>query len=719
MVNKYSVLDIMRQTTYKPLSFHELGFELGLKNEKDMLNLSRILGKLEKEGDIVKTRKNKYGLPEMMNLRKGIIRVHQRGYGVLVPDEPGQSEVFIFEKKLNGAMHNDRVIIRLYEQQGRDQRPEGAVIRIISRASRQLAGVYKQRRGHAVLIPDDPRHIYPVIIRPNKKIKAKSGDRVVVQIISFPDGHSGAEGKVIERIGQSGDAGLDLMVLIKKHGLHTHFSADVIEEAKKALAMTMDIPAGRKDFRNWDIVTIDGEDAKDLDDAVSIKRIAEGFRLGVHIADVSHYVFEGGKLDKEALQRGTSVYLVNNVLPMLPPELSNGICSLNAGEDRLALSCIMDFNPQGELLRYELCKSIIQADYRMTYADVNKILSGNDKELEVRYAKLLDGFFLMAELASLLRGQRLGRGALDFEFPETKIDVDQEGIPIEVKAFVRGQAEMIIEDFMIKANEVVAEHLYKRGIPALYRVHEKPDEEALKKINKVLGVFGYKSSFNKITPRSCQAILKQIKGKPEEELISMVLLRSMKHARYTPQPLGHFGLASKCYCHFTSPIRRYPDLIIHRVLTLLLNGSMSEKKKVRLNKQMSYYGEQASIQEMKAEEAEREYLSIKKAQYMQKFVGEEFEGKISSVQTFGFFVRLDNTIEGLVHISSLYDDYYVFNENDYTLQGSHNGKKFSVGQEVKVLLTRADIKEAKIDFEMVNILREPALLTKKSAKGKI
>ena len=702
MINKDNVLNIMRQTSYYPLSFHELVSELGINKDNDKLALSKVLGNLEKEGEIVRTRKNKYGLPAMMHLRKGVIRLHSKGYGILVPDESGLSEIFVFGKKLSGAMNNDRVIVRMSERQGKGQRPEGTVIRIISRANYQLVGIYKQRRNRAMMIPDDSRHIYPVFIRPSKKLKVKNGDRVMAQITEWPNGHSGIEGKVIEVFGNSGDPGMDLTVVMKKHGLYAGFPNAVAEEAKNKYASAIELTSDRRDLRSWNMVTIDGEDAKDLDDAVSIKIIPEGYRLGVHIADVSHYVEEGSKLDKEAAKRATSVYLVDHVLPMLPPELSNGICSLYAGEDRLALSCIMDLNQQGELLRYELCKSLIQVNERMTYTHVNSLLAKiYDEELKTRYAKQLNSFFLMADLAMLLRQRRIKRGALEFDFPETKIEVDQEGIPVGVKAAVRGPAEMLIEEFMIKANEVVAEHLWKRQMPALYRVHEKPEDEALQKVNHVLAVFGYKTSIKNISPNTYQDILQQIKGTPEEELISMILLRSMKHARYTPQALGHFGLSSKYYCHFTSPIRRYPDLIIHRVLTLILQGAMSEKTKRKLNKLLNISGEHCSIQEIKAEEAEREFLVIKKAQYMKKFVGEEFTGTISSVQSFGFFVRLENTVEGLVHISSLYDDYYIYNENNYTLLGSHNGKQYSIGDEVNVLLSRVNTEEAKIDFELV------------------
>jgi ribonuclease R len=365
----------------------------------------------------------------------------------------------------------------------------------------------------------------------------------------------------------------------------------------------------------------------------------------------------------------------------------------------------MDIYRRGEIIKYELFKSVINVRKRMTYTDVNKILTNRFPDLQEQYAEQVEDFSLMADLASILRKRRQQRGALDFDFPETKIEVDEKGIPIKVSAFERGAGEMLIEDFMIQANEVVAEHLFKKQLPALYRVHEKPDPESLQKLNQILGIFGHKTSPIDLTPRAYQNILRQVQGRPEEQLISIVLLRSMKHARYSPQLLGHFGLASQYYCHFTSPIRRYPDLLVHRVLSHLLAGKLSEKKKTQLQKQTSFYGEYSTIQEMKAEEAEREYMDIKKAEYMRQYIGEEFQGTISSIQAFGFFVRLENTIEGLVHISALYDDYYIYNEKDYTLCGSHNGCKFAIGDKVNVLVSQVNAEEAKIDFELTGMLK--------------
>ncbi|MDD2619139.1 MAG: ribonuclease R [Syntrophomonadaceae bacterium] len=703
MFNRDSILDCMRQESYRPLSFEELKAVFTVAEGDDDLKFSKILGKLEKEGKIIKTRKNKYGLPEMMNLVKGVIRLSSRGYGILKPEEAEQPEVFIYGKKLNGAMHSDRVMVRVNERGNGDQRPEGVVIRILNRANRELVGTFRKGKSLFQVIPDDSRQIYPIYVKSSRRIKVKNGDKVLVGISSWPEKDKVAEGKIIEVLGGKNDAGLDLKVLIKKHALRVEFPEAVVEEAKRIAApVPYEEMTGRKDLRDWPMVTIDGADAKDLDDAVSILKTEQGYKLGVHIADVSHYVREDSKLDREAYERGTSVYLVDKVLPMLPEELSNGICSLNPNIDRLTLSCIMNIDEHGKVIDYELCKSIININERMTYTVVNQILQNEaEPNLMERYKDLLNDFKLMQELAGIIRKARMDRGVLDFDFPESKIITDEDGVPIEIKRAVRGPADMLIEDFMIKANEVVAEHLCKLEIPLLYRVHEKPDEEAIGKLNKVLAVFGHKIKDKKIYPGLFQSILAEIKGRPEEQMISLMLLRSMKHACYMPQPLGHFGLASPYYCHFTSPIRRYPDLIVHRVLRSFLEGNMNAKKRASLVKKMVLYGEHSTMQEMKAEEAEREYRDIKKAQYMHQFVGEEFDGRISSVQPFGLFVELENTIEGLVHISSIADDYYEFNDSTYTLRGRHTGRKFAIGDVVRVLLVKVNVNEAMIDFELI------------------
>jgi len=703
LVNKNAILGYMRQDTYHPLGYTDLMKVFGIEAEEEN-KFARALGSLEKQGEIVKTRKNKYGLPEKMNLARGVMNLSHRGYGFIIQDQTDTPDIFVYGRNLNGAMHHDKVLVRIYQRaHGESRRPEGEVVRVIQRANKELVGTYERGRHSLQVIPDDARQIYPITVSRSRKLKVNPGDKVLVRITSWPDKKGFAEGKILEVLGKKGQPGLDVQVIIKKHGLAAEFPDSVLEEAAEAAARSIserDL-SGRLDLRKIPMVTIDGEDAKDLDDAVSVEKIEGGHRLGVHIADVSHYVREDSKLDKEACKRGTSVYLIDRVLPMLPPQLSNDICSLNARQDRLALSCIMDINSQGQVVDYKIRKSVIKVSERMTYSDVNKILAGEDDNLKARYKDHIEQFFTMQELAGIIRSERTKRGMLDFDFPESKVIVDENGIPLEIKRREQGAGEKLIEDFMIKANETVAEHMYRQELPLLYRVHENPDEDSLVKLNHVLGVFGHQIKGRKIQPLLFQKVLQDIKGRPEEQMISLMVLRSMKHARYVPQALGHFGLASPYYCHFTSPIRRYPDLIVHRVLSLMLANSISERKKASLNSKMAEYGEHSTLQEIKAEEAERELVGIKKAQYMKQFVGEEFQGRISSVQSFGFFVELPNTVEGLVHISSIVDDYYVFNDRNYTLTGNHTGRKFAIGDPVKVLLAKVDVNEAKIDFELI------------------
>ncbi len=692
----------MHQTSYRPLSYRDLLQAMNIE-EEEFARFSRIMGMLEKEGEIVRTRRDKFGIPEKMNLIRGVISLNQRGYGILTPDDPNLSEIFIYGRNLNGAMHQDKVMARIYQRNGGGMRPEGEVIRALNRANKRLVGRLEKGRQSTQVIPDDSRQIYPINVKVPPKMKVKNCDKVLVEITRWPDKDKHPEGKIIEVLGSKGQPGLDVLVIIKKHGLEEKFPAAVIEEARKKAQPVKDQDLkGRLDLRQLKMVTIDGEDAKDLDDAVSIEKTGQGYKLGVHIADVSHYVTEGSRLDKEASARATSVYLVEKVLPMLPPELSNDICSLNVREDRLAMSCIMDINNRGQVIDYRLAKSVINVRERMTYTAVNNILVAQDAETKKRYRELVPDFHLMQELAQILRAERLQRGALDFDFPEAKVIVDENSVPIEIKRVERGPGEMLIEDFMIKANEVVAEHVFRQEIPILFRVHAKPDSEAVAKLNHVLAIFGLKFDAEKIEPKVFQKVLAQIKGHPGEKTISLTMLRSMKHARYISQALGHFGLASKYYCHFTSPIRRYPDLIVHRILKDMLEGKMNKKKVEKLHQILPPQGEHATLKEIKAEEAERDLLDIKKAQYMHQFVGEEFSARISSVLAFGFFVELENTVEGLVHISSIEDDYYEFNDQTLSLIGTHRGRKFAIGDQVRVLLSRVDVEDAKIDFELID-----------------
>lgn len=700
MIRREDLISYMEQKTYKPLGFQELKEVLGVEDE---VQFAKLLGRMEKEGDVVLTRKKKYGLPRMMNLVKGVISISPRGFGILTPEDAGESEVFIFGRDLNGAMHHDKVLVRINRRANGDQRPEGEVIRALKRAHQQVVGTYKKLKPLPQVIPDDPRLLYPIYVRPRSKTGINHGDKVLVQITVWPDKDRYPEGKIVEVLGAKGDPGVDIACIIKKYQLRDDFPPEVLREAHRvAVPVSAAQLKGRQDLRALNMVTIDGEDARDLDDAVSIEKVPGGYLLGVHIADVSHYVAEDGALDKEAFRRATSVYLVDRVLPMLPRELSNGICSLNAGEDRLAMSVMMKLSPEGEVLDYQIFKSVINVKERMTYTDVNQMLLEGNRKLRERYRDQVASFELMAELCEILRSRRMRRGSLDFDFPEAKVILDEQGIPREIRRYERKVAEMLIEEFMIKANEVVAEHLYHRGVPTLYRVHERPDLEGIGELNRVLGAFGHRIREKDVEPRAFQEILEKIKGRPEERTISTIMLRSMKHARYAPQALGHFGLASAYYTHFTSPIRRYPDLIVHRVLTHLLNkGTVAGSKRAAWERKMVSYGEQSTFREITAEEAERESVDLKKAQYMKQFVGEVFPAVISSALSFGFFVELENTVEGLVHVSSLTDDYYEYDDRRLALVGRHTGKTYRIGDKVNVQLVRVNVDEAKIDFELV------------------
>jgi ribonuclease R len=690
----------MKQDSYRPLTYTELVESLRIE---DATAFTKLLGRMEKDGDIVLTRKNRYGLPEMMNLIRGVIQANPKGFAFLLPDDPTMPDVYIYGRDLNGAMHNDRVMVRLnHRRYNGGQKPEGEVIRAISRANPEVVGTYKPGKSTPQVIPDDPRMIYPIYVKPPKKSRMRGGEKVVVRITSWPDKDKYPEGKIIEFLGLKGEPGVDIKCIVKKFNLRDEFPEKVLKEAR-SIAPEIDPEAmiRRKDLRDLDIVTIDGDDAKDLDDAVTVTRNEQGYRLGVYIADVSHYVREEAPLDKEAYRRGTSVYLVDRVLPMLPPELSNGICSLNAGQDRLAMGVTMDIDFEGEIKGYEIFKAVIQVNERMTYNHVNRILKDKDPELSSRYGKLVPMFEDMRDLADILRRRRMNRGALDFNFPEAKVILDQQGKPVAIEKRVQDMAENIIEEFMIRANEVVAIHLNQLKVPTLYRVHEEPDEDGVVNIARMLSLFNYRLPGGKIEPLIFQGILNQVKGKPEERIISTMMLRSMKHARYTPVPLGHFGLASPFYLHFTSPIRRYPDLLVHRALTHLLEkGTLSAKKQTQWQKFMPLAGEQCTQREMGAEEAERESVRLKMAEYMAAFVGEVFPAVISSITAFGFFVELDNTVEGLVHISSLSDDYYLFDDQQLILVGKNTRKIFRIGNKVEVQLVKANIDDGKLDFEL-------------------
>lgn len=700
-VTAEKILQLMEERSYKPLTLEELHEVLGGSYE----DLKELLKNLELEGRVVRTRKNKYGLPSKMGLVAGYLQVSPKGFAFLSPLDKGE-DIYISPANLGGAMHQDLVLARLLPYQGLRRR-EGEIIRVLKRARTRVVGTYEQNRRLGFVVPDDP-HLHQDIFVPLEETKgARHKDKVVVEITRWPDGRRNPEGRVVEVLGPAGTPGIDILSIVKKYDLNPEFPPAVKREAKKIKEQVEpEDLVGRRDLRDWRVVTIDGEDAKDLDDAVSIRRLENGnYLLGVHIADVSYYVKEGSALDKEAYRRGTSVYLVDRVIPMLPPRLSNGICSLNAGADRLTMSVVMEVSPRGEVVNYDLFPSVIRVRERMTYGAVRRILVDRDPDLLERYRELVDDFRLMEELCLILVEKRRRRGALDFDFPEAKVVLDDEGRPVEILKRERGIAERIIEEFMVLANEVVAQHLHFLEVPFIYRVHEEPAPDKLEELNAFLGHFGFyvrRDGEGRVHPKVLQRILEEVRGRPEERVIHTVVLRSLMRARYAPEALGHFGLASKYYCHFTSPIRRYPDLVVHRILKeVLAKGRLHPRRMEKLKEFVAKAADHASEQERVAEEAERESLTLKMVEFMKDRLGDVYPGIISGVAPYGFFVELENTVEGLVHVSTLTDDYYQFQEEQLALVGQHRGRSFKIGQPVRVQVVRVSVEARQVDLELV------------------
>lgn len=695
------IMDFMREAAYKPMDLYQLSQLFGIGHE-DMQALKKILKTMEKEGIVIKNRAGKYGLTDRMGLIKGKFQGHQKGFGFVIPYEDSP-DIFIPANNVKGAMNGDVVIAKILKENEEKRKSEGEIVRILDRANKTIVGVYEDSRNFGFVVADDKRIHHDIFIPKAEKSGAKTGDVVIVEITMWPEARRNPEGRVIEILGKKGEKGVDILSIIKNYKLPEEFPEKVQNFAD---SIPEEIPESeykrRRDLTSLRMVTIDGEDAKDLDDAVSIEKLANGnFRLGVHIADVSHYVTERNPLDKEALKRGTSVYLIDRVIPMLPKKLSNGICSLNPKVDRLALTCFMEIDKNGKVLNHEIVESVIRTSERMTYTDVTKILRDKDEELIKKYDYLVDDFMKMEELCNILNKKRMGRGAVDFDFAESKIILNEFGKPIDIMPYERSIANRIIEEFMLVCNETVAEHMFWSNIPFVYRVHEEPKEEKLAHFYEFIYNLGYTVKRTKeVHPRNLQEILEKAKGKKEETVVSTLLLRSMMQARYSPESLGHFGLAARYYCHFTSPIRRYPDLIIHRIIKEFINGKINEERIKKLTSAVEYASVQSSEMERVAQEAEREVDDLKKAEYMLERIGEEFEGIISSVTAFGFFVELPNTIEGLVHISNLHDDYYFYDEKHLYLIGERTKKIYRLGDEVKVKVSKVNVDSREIHFEL-------------------
>ncbi|MFZ3576682.1 ribonuclease R [Virgibacillus sp. DJP39] len=699
--------EYFKENNTKPLSVDELKEALSITDAEDYKSLVKGLNELEENGSLVRTRKNRFGLPEKMNLVKGRIQMHAKGFAFLIPEDDAQTDVYIHHSDLASAMNNDTVLVRLEKKDDAGNRPEGTVIRILERAVHQVVGTFEDNRSFGFVIADDKRIPNDIFVPKSMTMGAVSGHKVIATITKYPEGRKSAEGEITQILGHKSDPGIDIISIIYKHGITIDFPDEVLEQAGNAPeTINEDEIKNRKDLRDQVTVTIDGADAKDLDDAVSVTKLENGnYKLGVYIADVSYYMGENSPMDKEAFERGTSVYLVDRVIPMIPHRLSNGICSLNPQVDRLTLGCDMEINENGEIVNHSIFQSVIKTNERMTYTDVNKILVDKDEEVRDRYDALVPMFESMEKLASILRSKRAKRGAIDFDFKEAKVIVDDAGKAVDVVIRERGVAERLIEEFMLAANETVAEHFHWMDVPFIHRIHAEPDESKLQHFFEFIGGLGYKvkGTANDIHPQALQKIVEDVKDTPEEMIISKLMLRSMQQAKYDPNSIGHFGLATDFYTHFTSPIRRYPDLIVHRLIrTYLIEKKMDNKTLSNWKEKMPEIGRHTSAKERTAVDAERETDDLKKAEYMSDKIGEVYAGVISSVTNFGLFVELENTVEGLVHVSQLTDDYYHYDQRNYAMIGERTGNIYRIGDAVEVRVIAVNTEERVVDFEMVS-----------------
>ena len=698
---KKTIYDFICDEFYVPMKIKEIAIMLNVPKEQRR-ELQQVLDELVCDGKIEVSAKGKYSKAEGKYLT-GIFTAHQRGFGfVTVPGE--DEDIFIPEAQVNGAMHLDTVQVAVTKGASSEKRREGSVVKILKRGMEQLVCYYEESKNYGFAVPDNPRFTQDIFIPKEHSMGAVRGHKVVVQITEYGKNGRKPEGKVVEILGHVNDPGTDIMSIVRGYDLPMEFPAKVLKQAERVPDEVSEADmAGRMDLRDWQTVTIDGEDAKDLDDAITLTKENGKYTLGVHIADVTNYVQEHSALDVEALNRGTSVYLVDRVIPMLPHKLSNGICSLNAGENRLALSCIMTIDEKGNVVDHTIAETVIKVDRRMSYNSVKKILEDKDEAERAKYEELIPMFELMQELAGILRKKRMSRGSIDFDFPETKIILNEQGKPVDIKPYDRNVATKIIEDFMLIANEIVAQDYFWQELPFVYRTHDNPDGEKIKKLATFINNFGYSIHIgqDEVHPKELQKLLIKIEGTPEEALISRLTHRSMKQAKYTTVSTGHFGLATNYYCHFTSPIRRYPDLQIHRIIKDNLRGRMDAKKIAHYEKILDDVASHSSKTERRAEEAERETDKLKKVEYMSERIGECFEGVISGVTEWGFYVELPNTIEGLVHVTSLKDDYYHYDERSYELIGETTNHRYKLGQKVKVMVEATDKLLRTIDFCVV------------------
>ncbi len=704
MTIRERIIELMNDGSYKPSSKEELAvaFDIGRKYLEEFYG---VIYAMEKEGIIVKTSNGKYGLIDNDHLVTGKLQGHEKGFGFLISKDKSRDDVFIPAENMNGAMHGDQVIVSITRREKEGKREEGEIIRILERANNIVVGTYESNKNFGFVVPDDRKIGYDIFIPKTRTKGAKSNQKVVVEISTWPKARRNPEGKIVEILGFLSEKGTDILSIIRQFDLPEEFPEDV-KRIAESIPQEIDQEEAKRrvDLRDLNAFTIDGADAKDIDDAVSIEIMENGnYNLGVHIADVSHYVKRNSILDKEAFNRGNSVYLIDRVIPMLPKELSNGICSLNPGVDRFTLSVFMEIDKNGKVLDNQIVEGIINSKQRLVYTDVSDFLENDDPEAKEKLKNVAEELKLMEELMDILYKKREIRGSIDFDFPETEIILDEKGIPVEIKRRERRIADKLIEEFMLVCNETIGERFFWTELPFLYRTHDEPSADKIAAFSKIIHNFGYTiKGHQEIHPKELQLLSKEIRGKKEEPLLSTLMLRSMKKAVYSSEPGIHFGLAAQYYSHFTAPIRRYSDLVVHRIIKDHINGRLDAKIIRSLEKSLPEVADQTSMTEKRAEDAEREVEDMKKAQYMQKHIGEEFDGIISSLTNFGIFIQLENTIEGLVHFNNMIDDYYHFDEENYHIIGERTKKLYKLGDQVRVKVTNSDVVKRDIDFEIVD-----------------
>lgn len=698
---KERILAYMESEGYVPIKRRDMRAMLSVPQE-DREKFENLINELIAEGRVFETKKGKLASPKDLQMATGTFIGHARGFGFVTPDAGGE-DIFIPASETMGAMQKDRVLYKMLHKAEKGKKADGVIVRILERGQQRIVGTFEAgSKGYGFVVADDKKIAKDIFISRENTKGAVTGHKVVVEITDYGEDRRNPEGKVIEILGHVNDPGVDVLSVIRRYELAVEFPEEVYAEIEHLGTEVAEADKkGREDLRGLLTITIDGADAKDLDDAVSLKRLGNGnFELGVHIADVSHYVRENTALDKEAYARGTSVYLVDRVIPMLPHKLSNGICSLNPHVDRLALSCLMEVNGRGEVVSHRILESVINSDYRMTYTAVREILEDGTPALLERYAEILPMLEDMEELRQILGEKRRKRGSVNFDLPESKIILDENGKPIDIKPYEKSIATNMIEEFMLVCNETIAENSFWQEMPFMYRSHQEPDEEKLEKMEQFLRGFGYylRKKDGEIHPRELQKVLQKAEETDEERIITRMVLRSMMQARYTAENGGHFGLAAKYYCHFTSPIRRYPDLEIHRMIKKMLHGELDEKASAYYRRKMPDWAKHCSKQERVAEDAERDTDALKKVEFMEDKVGQIYEGIISGVTNWGIYVELPNTIEGMVALSQMDDDYYEFDEKKMLVFGKRTKKSYRLGDKVVVSVAKVDRMMGTIDF---------------------